>query len=85
MNKNFILIALAFVALAAIGYAFQQKSQMDEVSAVCEKEKQELVKLAQEQQLQAKEFMKMAELAQHEAMIQKTLAEEQIKALKESK
>lgn len=85
MNKTFGLIALAFVALACLGYAFQQKSQIDEVTAVCEKEKQELVKLAQEQELKAKEFQKMAELAQHEAMVQRTLAEEQIKALKANK
>jgi Tfp pilus assembly protein PilO len=85
MNKSFGLIALAFVALAAIGYAFQQKSQMDEVKAACQREKQELVKLAQQQALQAKEFQKMAELAQHEAMVQRTLAEEQIKALKSNK
>ncbi len=85
MNKTFGLIALAFVALACLGYAFQQKSQIDEVAAVCEKEKQELVKLAQEQELKAKEFQKMAELAQHEAMVQRALAEEQIKALKANK
>lgn len=85
MNKTFGLIALAFVALACLGYAFQQKSQIDEVAAACEKEKQELVKLAQEQELKAKEFQKMAELAQHEAMVQRTLAEEQIKALKANK
>jgi Tfp pilus assembly protein PilO len=85
MNKTFGLIVLAFVALASLGYAFQQKSQMDEVTAVCEKEKQELVKLAQEQELKANEFQKMAELAQHEAMVQRTLAEEQIEALKSNK
>jgi hypothetical protein len=41
MNKTFGLIGLAFIALASLGYAFQQKSQIDEVTAVCEKEKQE--------------------------------------------
>lgn len=85
MNKTFGLIGLAFVALASLGYAFQQKSQIDEVAAVCEKEKQELIKYAQEQELKAQEFQKMAELAQHEAMVQRTLAEEQIKALKSNK
>jgi len=82
MKKDFRLIALAFVTLAALGYAFQQKSQIDEVTAVCEKEKQELVKLAEQQQLEAREFQKMAEAAKNEAMIQRVLAEEQLKALK---
>ncbi len=82
MKKEFIMIALAFVALASLGYAFQQKSQIDEVAAVCEREKQELVKLAEQQQLQAREFQKMAEAAKNEAMIQRVLAEEQLKALK---
>jgi Tfp pilus assembly protein PilO len=82
MKKEFIIIALAFVALASLGYAFQQKSQIDEVTAVCEKEKQELVKLAEQQQLEAREFQKMAEAAKNEAMIQRVLAEEQLKALK---
>jgi hypothetical protein len=82
MNKTFGLIGLAFIALASLGYAFQQKSQIDEVTAVCEKEKQELVKLAEQQQLQAREFQKMAEAAKNEAMIQRVLAEEQLKALK---
>jgi Tfp pilus assembly protein PilO len=82
MKKEFIIIALAFVALASLGYAFQQKSQIDEVTAVCEKEKQELVKLAEQQQLAAREFQKMAEDAKNEAMIQRVLAEEQLKALK---
>lgn len=82
MNKTFGFIALAFVALASLGYAFQQKSQIDEVAAVCEKEKQELIMRAEQQELKAREFQKMAEHAQHEAMVQRTLAEEQIKALK---
>jgi len=82
MKKEFIIIALAFVALASLGYAFQQKSQIDEVTALCEKEKQELVKLAEQQQLAAREFQKMAEAAENEAMIQRVLAEEQLKALK---
>lgn len=82
MKKEFIIIALAFVALASLGYAFQQKSQIDEVTAVCEREKQELEKLAEQQQLAAREFQKMAEAAKNEAMIQRVLAEEQLKALK---
>ena len=41
-----------------------------------------LVKLAEQQQLQAREFQKMAEAAKNEAMIQRVLAEEQLKALK---
>jgi len=82
MKKEFIIIAMAFVALASLGYAFQQKSQIDEVTAVCEKEKQELVKLAEQQQLEAREFQKMAEVAKNEAMIQRVLAEEQLKVLK---
>jgi len=82
MKKEFIIIALAFVALASLGYAFQQKSQIDEVTAVCEEEKQQLEKLAEEQQLAAREFQKMAEAATNEAMIQRVLAEEQLKDLK---
>jgi Tfp pilus assembly protein PilO len=82
MKKEFIMIALAFVVLAAVGYAFQQKSQIDEVTAVCEKEKQELVKRAEQSQVEAREFQKMAEAAKNEAMIQRVLAEEQLKALK---
>jgi Tfp pilus assembly protein PilO len=82
MKKEFIIIALAFVALASLGYAFQQKSQIDEVTAVCEKEKQQLEKLAEQQLLAAREFQKMAVIARHQAEVQRVLAEEQLKALK---
>jgi len=82
MKKEFIIIALAFVALASLGYAFQQKSQIDEVTAVCEKEKQQLEKLAEQHQVEAREFQKMADIARHQAEVQRVLAEEQLKALK---
>ncbi|MBK7649696.1 MAG: hypothetical protein IPJ20_01640 [Flammeovirgaceae bacterium] len=75
MNKTFGLIGLAFIALASLGYAFQQKSQIDEVAAVCENEKQALIKQAQEQKLRAEEFQDLAVRAQHEAEVQRAICE----------
>ncbi|MBK8290065.1 MAG: hypothetical protein IPK96_03000 [Flammeovirgaceae bacterium] len=75
MNKTFGLICLAFIALASLGYAFQQKSQIDEVTAVCENEKQALIKQAQEQKLRAQEFQDLAVRAQHEAEVQRAICE----------
>ncbi|MDZ7647649.1 MAG: hypothetical protein U5K54_11000 [Cytophagales bacterium] len=75
MNKTFGLIGLAFIALASLGYAFQQKSQIDEVTAVCENEKQALIKQAQEQKLRIQEFQDLAVRAQHETEIQRAICE----------
>jgi len=52
-----------------------QKRMLDGLQTTCVSEKKEW-------ETQAKEFQKMAELAQQEAIVQRTICEEQIKAFK---
>lgn len=85
MNKNVIIGILTLISIGSIYFAFQQNSKIDERVEACEQEKSELAKIAQEQQLKATEFQKMAELAQAEAMVQRALAEAQIEELKKRK
>ena len=83
--KNLLIGILSFVSVGSLYYGYSQKSKADEAVSICADEKQRLEKLAAEQQLQARESMMMAQVAQHEAMVQRALAEEQIKALKNKK
>ena len=48
---------------------------LDSAQATCASEKKEL-------ETQAREFQKMAEIAQQEAVVERTICEEQLKALK---
>jgi Tfp pilus assembly protein PilE len=80
--KNIVIGILSIVSVGSIAYGYMQRSTLDHVQATCELEKNTLEKFAQEQQLQAREFQKMAELAQQEAIVQRTICEEQLKALK---
>lgn len=83
--KNLLIGILSFVSVGSLYYGYSQKTKMEETVSICIDEKKLLEKLAAEQQLQASESMKMAQRAEHEAMVQRTLAEEQIKALKNKK
>lgn len=85
MSKNVTIGVLIFISLSSIYFAFQQNSKIDERLEACEQEKLVLIKTAQEQQLKANEFRKMAEQAQAEAMVQRALAEAQIEELKKKK
>lgn len=85
MNKNVIIGILAFISIVSIYFAFQQNKKIESHVEACEQEKLELIKTAQEQQLKASEFQKMAEQAQAEAMVQRALAEAQIEELKKKK
>jgi|JI8StandDraft_1071087.scaffolds.fasta_scaffold921582_1 uncharacterized protein HemX len=85
MSKNVIIGILILISIGSVYFAFQQNSKIDERVEVCEKEKEALVKTAQEQEQRAIEFKKMAELAQAEAMVQRALAEAQIEELKKRK
>lgn len=80
--KNTLIGILLIVSVGSLTFGFIQKGKVDEAQSVCAKEKESLEKLAQEQQLQAREFQKMAELARHEAEVQRTICEEQLKAIK---
>ena len=85
MNKN-VIIGILFIICAGLSiFVVWQNSQIDEKLVTCEREKEELVKTAQEQQQAAREFQKMAELARNEAMVQRALAEAQIEELKKKK
>lgn len=79
MNKNVLVVIFGMVSLAALIFGWQQKSKAEAVVAQCETEKQQLEQLAAQQRREAEEFQKMAQLAQHEAMVQRTLCEEQLK------
>lgn len=80
--KNATIGILLIVTVGALLFGYMQNSKLEEAQAVCASEKESLEKLAQEQQLQAREFQKMAEQAQQEAVIQRTICEEQIKSLR---
>jgi hypothetical protein len=80
--KNIMIGILSIVSIGSIVYGYKQRSALDKVQATCLLEKNALEKLAQEQQLQAREFQKMAQQAQQEAIVQRTICEEQLKAFK---
>lgn len=79
MSRNVLIVIFGMVALAALVFGWQQKSKAEAIVAQCETEKQLLEQLAAQQRREAEEFQKMAQLAQHEAMVQRTLCEEQLK------
>lgn len=73
--KNILIGVLLMISVGSLLYGYNQKSMLDSVQATCESEKKEL-------ETQAREFQKMAELAQQEAVVQRTICEEQLKAFK---
>ena len=79
--KNILIGILSIVSLGSLFYGYSQKTQMSD----CAIERGLLEKLSEQQQQQTIEFQRMALMAQHEAMEQRALAEEQIKALKNKK
>lgn len=78
MNKNVLVIALALLVVISLGYGFQQRKLATEAI----QQRAEFEKIASEQRVRAEEFQKMAELAQNEAMVQRTICEEQLKNCK---
>jgi len=78
VNKNVLVIGLALLVVLSLGYGFQQRKIATEAT----QQKEELEKLASEQRVRAEEFQKMAELAQQEALVQRTICEEQLKNCK---
>lgn len=71
--KNILIGVLLMVSIGSLVYGYNQKSLLDSAQTTCESEKKEL-------ETQAREFQKMAELAQQEAVVQRTICEEQLKA-----
>lgn len=82
MNKNVLLVITTLLALTGSGFGVYQKSKLNEVISACETQKVELERVAAEQRLQAEEFQKMAAMAERDAMIQRTICEEQLKDCK---
>jgi len=82
MSKNIVIIILIALLVGSLYFGFQQKTNADQLVSACAKEKEELVNAAIEQQKRASQFQDMAEMAQHEAMVQRTICEEQLKELK---
>ena len=82
MSKNIVIVILTVLLVGSFYYGFQQKTNANELVSACEKEKAELVQTAEKQKMIASEALKMAEMAHTESIIQRTIAEEQIKALK---
>lgn len=73
--KNIVIGVLLIISMGSLVYGYKQKSILDSAQATCASEKKEL-------ETQAREFQKMAEIAQQEALVQRTICEEQIKAFK---
>ncbi len=82
MKNSIVIVILSIVSVSSLVYGYMQKSRVESIVATCVSEKQELEKLARLQQLHASEFEKLAKVAQQEAMIQRTICEEQLKAFK---
>ena len=80
--KNALIGILVITAAGSIAFGYIQKVNLDKAQAICVSEKEALEMMVQDQQLRAKEFQKMAELAQQEAIVQRTICEEQLKAFK---
>lgn len=79
--KNTLIGILLIVSVGSLAFGYIQNSKLAEVQSACTIEKSALEKLAREQQVQATEFRKLAELAQQEAEVQRTICEEQLKAM----
>jgi hypothetical protein len=73
--KNVIIGILLILLVGSLVFGYNQKNMLDNAHATCTAEKTEL-------ETQAREFQKMAELAQQEAVVQRTICEEQLKAFK---
>jgi len=80
--KNTVIGILLIITVGSLVFGYLQRARLEELTAVYAMEKEALQKEVQQQELIAKESRKMAELAQHEAEIQRTICEEQLKALK---
>ena len=78
MSKNIVVIGLAVLVVISLGYGFQQRK----IATEAIERSIEAEKIAAEQRNQATAFQKMAEQAQQEAMIQRTICEEQLKDCK---
>jgi hypothetical protein len=79
--KNTLIGILLIVSVGSLAFGYIQYSKLAEAQSVCASEKVALEKLAHEQQVQATEFRKMAELAKQEIEVQRTICEEQLKAM----
>lgn len=82
MSKNIIIIILSVLLIGSLYYGYQQKIYADELVSTSLMEKTELTRLAKEEQKKADVYRDIADQARHEAMVQKTICEEQLKALK---
>lgn len=80
--KNIAIGILSIVSVGSLVFGYQQKSKLDTVESACVTKKQQLEKLAQEQQMLGRANAERALMAESEAMIQRTICEEQLKALK---
>ncbi len=85
MNKN-VIIGILGIACISLGiFVFVQKSQIDEATTICEKEKVLLEQIVKEQEVRATEFQVMLDQERHQALVQRAIAEAQIDALKKQK
>ena len=73
--KNISIGILLIVSVGTMVYGYSQKSMLNSIQATCASEKKEL-------EMQARELQKMAEIVQQEALVQRTICEEQLKSLK---
>jgi len=76
--KNVLIIGLLVISVLSLSYAYVEKSEVEEMN----ERLVELTNMAREQEVKAHEFQKMAEVAQQEAVVQRTICEEQLKAFK---
>lgn len=76
--KHVITVVLAVMALSGVVFGLYEKSRVSELEA----EKEALVEQVEEQRQQAVQFQKMAAVAQEQALVQRTICEEQLRDCK---
>jgi Tfp pilus assembly protein PilO len=79
--KNVVIAVLATVSAGSLYYGYTKASQVEGLT-VCELEREELKDQAEQYKTQATELQKMYDQAAVEMQVQRTICEEQLKALK---
>lgn len=75
MSKNIVIVILIALCVASVYYEYQQRANVKQLVSACEKEKENLIATAHQQQLKAEAFQDIAARAQHEADVQRAICE----------
>jgi Tfp pilus assembly protein PilO len=79
--KNIVIAVLATVSVGSLFYGYTQASHVEGLT-VCKSEREELKKQSEQYRTEVAELQKMYDQAAVEIQVQRTICEEQLKALK---